>query len=564
MDRSDPGPALDNDYRRRAEQRYKEEFSLEQRERCVDSSVESLLYELRVHQIELEMQNEELRQARDELEQSRELYFDLYQMAPVGYLSLDLKGGIIGCNLAASKLLGETPEELIAQPLAKFVHQEDSDSFYLRHRELLKEGRLPVYEMRLVGKETSPSVLVEASMVSTPVEQIRMVLFDVTERNRLFSQLLRSQKMEALGRLAGGIAHDFNNILSIVRGGSELILSQLDPEDPNRELLLDIRDASERASRLTYQLLGLGRRQEEGKVVFDLNQVVKELMDLVSSAVGEEFVIENALCHEVLQVCAVPSQIEQVLMNFALNARDAMPDGGKLRIETRWAHLSEGQVEGGKPCGRYAVVSVRDQGRGIPLEIRDRVYEPFFTTKDKSKGRGLGLATAAAIADRSLGFIELDSEVGKGTCFSLFLPASQSELEVAPPAVSTRRAGRVRGETVLVVEDEPGVRKIACRILEQEGYRILSAESGPQALELFRSLPLPPSILLTDVVMPRMSGFQLAATLKESTPDLKILFMSGYADDVLKSSLAPAGARFLAKPFSRAELCSRVRETLDH
>jgi len=388
---------------------------------------------------------------------------------------------------------------------------------------------------------------------------------DVTDRVQLEEQLRVSQKLEAVGRLAGGVAHDFNNILTVIAGNSELLAKSLAPTGGDQLLLGEVRDASERAATLTRQLLAFSRSQVLAPQILELNRVVTRVEGMLRRLIGEDIALACDLAPETGFVQVDPGQIEQVIINLAVNARDAMPRGGRLTIESHAVELDADYCRRHPevPPGRYALLAVSDTGTGMTPEVRARIFEPFFTTKGPGKGSGLGLATVFGIVKQSGGQIEVRSDVGTGTCFEVYLP------QVAAPAETERQVAStgapVRGhETILLVEDEEGVRKIARLALESHGYKVLGATDGRAAAAVAEAQGEAIDLLVTDLVMPEMSGRELADLLRARRPDLKVLFMSGYVEDALvRHGLVQAEEAFLHKPFSLGELAARVRDLLD-
>jgi signal transduction histidine kinase/CheY-like chemotaxis protein len=378
-------------------------------------------------------------------------------------------------------------------------------------------------------------------------------------------QLEQAQKMDAIGRLAGGVAHDFNNLLTVILGRTEMLLQPLPPEHPMRRGIELIQRTAGRAADLTRQLLAFGRKQVLEATVLDLNAVAADMRDMLGRLIGEDIALVTSPSPELGRVKADRGQIEQVMMNLAVNARDAMPQGGHLIIETENVDLDAEYVRrhvGARP-GPHVMLAVSDSGVGIPREIQRHIFEPFFTTKEPGKGTGLGLATVYGIVKQSGGYIECDSEPGRGTTFRIYL----SRVDVPAPAVERlgRPADAAGGtETILLVEDEESVRELARDILRAIGYTVIEARNGVEALLLSERHQGPLDLLLTDVVMPRMSGRELADRLTLLRPDLSVLYMSGYTDDaVIRHGVLGAGTAFLQKPFTPAILVGRVRETLD-
>jgi PAS domain S-box-containing protein len=388
---------------------------------------------------------------------------------------------------------------------------------------------------------------------------------DITEQKRLEAQFLQAQKMEAVGRLAGGVAHDFNNLLTVINSHSQLALLELKDWDPLREKFESIQKAGERAANLTRQLLAFSRRQVVEMKVLDLNTLLRDLEKMLHRVIGEDIKLETALTADLGRVKADPGQIEQAILNLVVNARDAMPGGGKLTIETGNEEVDAefaGKHMGLKP-GRYVGLSVSDTGVGMPPEVRERLFEPFFTTKEKGKGTGLGLSTVYGVVKQSGGEIWIYSEPGMGTTAKIYLPAVDEPLEEAKrkPAAGKMPKGT---ETILVVEDEDEVRKLALGILSKQGYRVLEASHGGDALLMMEQTREPIQLLLTDVVMPGISGPDFARRLKFIYPDLKVLYMSGYADNVIfQQGILDHAMAFLQKPFTVERLAGKVREVLD-
>jgi CheY-like chemotaxis protein len=370
--------------------------------------------------------------------------------------------------------------------------------------------------------------------------------------------------MEGIGRLAGGIAHDFNNLLTAILGYAELMESQLEDEGLKSELR-EIRLAGERAAALTRQLLAFSRRQVLQPRTLDLNTVVSDVEKMLARLIGEDVTLATRLEPDLGCVKADPGQLEQVMMNLAVNARDAMPEGGTLTFETANAVLDADfvAVHPGALPGAYVVLMVADTGTGMTDEVRSHAFEPFFTTKEKGKGTGLGLATAYGIVKQSGGYITVDSGVGRGTTFRIYLPRVEGTAVVSERTASSSRLA-IGTETILLVEDEAGVRRLSLTVLESQGYVVLEAASGDMALQVARSRTGPIHLVVTDVVMPGMSGRELWDRLRVLRPDSRVLFMSGYTDDAIaRHGVLEPGIAFLQKPFTPFSLAQKVREVLD-
>jgi nitrogen-specific signal transduction histidine kinase len=392
-----------------------------------------------------------------------------------------------------------------------------------------------------------------------------VLVTDVTERKHLETQLLQSQKMDSVGRLAGGVAHDFNNLLGVITGYGELLAGRL-PNDPQlKRYVNDILKAAARAAGLTRQLLAFSRKQVLQPRVLDLNAVVAEMEKMLRRLIGEDVQLITVFDESLEGVRADPGQMEQVLMNLAVNARDAMPRGGRLTIETANVDLDATYARsrpGVKP-GPHVMLAVSDTGHGMEPEVLGHIFEPFFTTKEAGKGTGLGLATVHGIVKQSGGHIFVYSERGQGTTFKIYLPRVQAGKAAEAPATPPAELHR-GSETVLLVEDEESLRRIVRECLEASGYSVIEARHAGQALELAEGRSAPIHLLITDVMMPGMSGSQLAAALTASHAETRVLYMSGYTDDaVVLHGVLAADVSFLQKPFTIDALARKVREVLD-
>jgi len=398
---------------------------------------------------------------------------------------------------------------------------------------------------------------------------VRRALLEIqerVERKRAEARFLEAQKMEVIGQLAGGVAHDFNNILTVIIGYGDWMIRELESKSMLHKCAVEIRQAADRAVALTRQLLVFSHKQVVQPVVLDLNDVVKDLHNMLRRLIDENVELTIAPGKQTGRIKADSGQIGQVLMNLIVNARDAMPNGGKLTVETGNVTLDENfaRIHAGVTAGDYVMLAVIDTGTGMTDEVKARLFEAFFTTKPKGKGTGLGLATCETIVKQCAGYIEVLSEWGKGTTFKVYFPrVEQLVATAAPPA---REVSPARGtETLLVVEDEPSLRNLACNFLKLQGYHVLSANNGKEGLRVARECKDGPiHLVITDVIMPQMSGKVMAEWLKEGYPDLKILFTSGYTDDALgKHGVLEPGIVFLPKPYTTATLAHKVRELLD-
>jgi two-component system cell cycle sensor histidine kinase/response regulator CckA len=403
----------------------------------------------------------------------------------------------------------------------------------------------------------------ERQLVRTPrgdADEVIGTWADVTDRVLLEEQLRQSQKMEAIGVLAGGVAHDFNNLLTVIGCSTEVLRSMVPLDDPRAELLADIACASDRGAALTRQLLVFSRAQIAAPSVFDPNAVLRGIEKMLRRLIGEDIKLGTSLEPGIGPLCMDPGQLEQVVLNLAVNARDAMPRGGALSIATRRVELDERSARrwnGARP-GRYVCLEVGDTGCGMTPDVIDRIFEPFFTTKGIGKGTGLGLATVFGIVRSAGGFLDVESTVGVGSRFHVYIPEAEGQ-PVAATQTPLPSHGR---ETVLLVEDEPAVRRATHRTLTRLGYRVMQASSATTALALAAAHP-DIDVLLTDVVMPDGSGCELAATLSARHPDLAVIFMSGYIDDAVMRHGVACSDAFLQKPFAAEQLAQKIREALD-
>lgn len=390
-----------------------------------------------------------------------------------------------------------------------------------------------------------------------------VVFRDITEKRRLEEELRQAQKMEAVGRLAGGVAHDFNNIVTAILGFTEILLGESTPDDPRHSHLLEVKRAGERAASLTHQLLAFSRKQLLAPVVLNLNDVVEETRAMLRRLVEERIELTTRLDPDLALVELDPVRIQQVLVNLVVNARDAMPAGGRLLLETSNRLVAETETAPAEGCrpGPAVCLAVTDSGLGMDAATQARIFEPFFTTKARGKGTGLGLASVHGIVRQSGGWIEVESQPGQGSTFRVYFPASKAS--VAPPPVSESAEEAGGAETILVAEDEEGVRSLVSRLLESQGYRVIAAACGEDALRLVESTTDPIDLLVSDIIMPGMTGLELARRIAVARPGVPTLFMSGYTDEVLTQNCRREGRNFLQKPFAPREFLRQVRGLLD-
>jgi PAS domain S-box-containing protein len=508
-----------------------------------------------------------LQQRVTAVRESEERFRSLSNLALEGVM-IHQQGAILDANLAFAQLFGyQRPEELIGRNGPEFMLVPESRMRVRQRMERKEEGLLEVTGVRKDG------TTFEAETDSRPVRyrgrEARLVSCrDVTQRKRaleektkLQAQLLQAQKMESIGRMAGGLAHDFNNLLTIINGYSQFEIARVRVDDPIRATLGEIRKAGERAAVLTRQLLAFSRKQILQPRMLDLNRVVQEMQPMLERLVGEAVQVQVALHAESGAVHADPNQLEQVIMNLAVNARDAMPDGGTLGIETALVDRDESfaQSHAEAHAGRYVMLAVSDNGAGMDEEMRQHIFEPFFTTKQVGKGTGLGLSMVQGIVAQSGGYIDLFSEPGQGTTFKIYLPAlNEVAASFAMPAPVAAVGGK---ETVLVVEDQAEVREYTVKVLQEYGYRVLDAADANEALRCCERERDPIHLVLTDVVMPNVSGRELANRLQKLRPGIKVLFMSGYSGDVIRDHGMQDD--LIEKPFSHQDLAGRIRLLLD-
>jgi len=466
------------------------------------------------------------------------------------------------------KWLGYSARELEQTSAFEQIHPDDRKLVIAAGEEARKTGVGRRVEYRIRHKDGHWCVLEStASAVRNAhgiVEKLIIVNRDITERKQLQEQLFLSQKLEAVGRLSGGIAHDFNNILGVIIGYSEALQQKIGPEDPFREAVDEIEKAGQRAASLTQQLLAFSRKQVLEPKILDLNSIVNDVEKMLRRLIGEDIELKTILCQNLGRVKADRGQIEQVIMNLAVNSRDAMPRGGKLTLETANCLLTEADAARHRyvipgPC---VTLQVSDTGIGMDAEVQSHIFEPFFTTKGAGKGTGLGLATVYGIVKQSGGYIWLESEPGKGSKFIICLPRAEGvEVEVREVEKPARRAAGP--QTILLVEDEQSLRKLTRSTLVESGYTVLEAADASEALEIVRRSDFHMDLLLTDIVMPGMSGHELAAQLSPQCPDMKVLFMSGYTDGAVAThGVLKPGVKILRKPFSRVTLAKYVAEVL--
>jgi PAS domain S-box-containing protein len=510
------------------------------------------------------------RQENEEsLRNSEERFSKAFRSSPVPItISTELDGRYLDVNQAFLTMMEYKREEVVgrtSKQLEIWARPEDRAEMVSR---IGKGGSVPPLEIELrskSGKKRIVQVVPEAISVNE-TGCILAITLDITEARRLQDQFFQAQKLEAVGRLAGGIAHDFNNVLGVIIGYADLLRESLPPFDPVQRHVEQIKNASYRAAELTQQLLAFSRRKVVNTKVLDLSAIAKNLSSMLARMIGEDISLVLDSEEGLGSIRADPGQIEQVLMNLAVNARDAMPEGGKIIIETRNADLDRSFAQQHQPevqPGEYVMLAVSDNGIGMDKETRSRIFEPFFTTKDPGEGTGLGLSTVYGIVKQSNGYIWVYSEPRQGTTFKMYFP--RVDEPVTPPADATVEDSSARGtETILLVEDNDALRELGMNLLTGHGYKVLEAPNARSAITVSEAYPSPIHLLVTDVIMPDVNGRELAIRLMASRREMRVLFMSGYPGTLVTvHGVRDVEASLLQKPFTKSTLLSRVRSVLD-
>ena len=504
-----------------------------------------------------------------ELKEARSRYQALFNDVPIGLCKTTLEGKFIDANPAVVQMLGYPDREALLHVSARDLYVDPADR--QRWQQLIGgDNVVRRFEVQLRRGDGS-NIWVEENIHAVRDADGRVVWFegsieDITERRNLEAQLRHSQKMESVGQLAAGVAHDFNNVLTIIKGHADLLLARGNLSAEFFDPLGKISSASDRAANLTRQLLTFSRRQVMQQRVIDLNVVITSVGRILERTLGEDVAVKIDCARDVPAIYADDGMIEQIIMNLAVNARDAMPNGGELNIRTTAADIDAARARQNleASAGRFACLSISDNGAGMDAQVLERIFEPFFTTKELGKGTGLGLATVYGITKLHHGWIEVTSQPSRGSTFKIFLPASAKRPETFShnPIETSVRGG---SETLLLVEDEPELRALARQILECYGYRIFEAATGAEALKLWPQHAREVDLLLTDMVMPEgITGWELAEKLRKERPELKVICTSGYSMDLTSKKFdVPGGIRFLQKPFKPQTLALAVRECLD-
>jgi two-component system cell cycle sensor histidine kinase/response regulator CckA len=505
------------------------------------------------------------------LQQQRAFLRQVVDLNPSFIFAKDRQGRFTLVNRAVAEAYGTTVDALLGKTDADFnPNPEEVEAFRRDDEEVFVSGEDKITEEPITDAAgqrrwlyTVKRALVGAEGVA---DQILGVATDITERKKAEDQLRQAQKMEAVGQLAGGVAHDFNNLLGVIIGYADLLQKDIGPQHPGMRRLEQIHKASGRAIALTRQLLAFSRKQVLQPRVLDLNAVVGEVEKMLARLIGEDIQISTVLAPQLGRVKADPGQVEQVIVNLAVNARDAMPGGGKLIIETGNVELDDNYLRhhaGARP-GPHVVLAVSDTGHGMDAETLARIFEPFFTTKEQGKGTGLGLSTVYGIVKQSGGYVMVYSEPGRGTTFRVYLPRVEEAAEDVTDAPAPSEPPPAMGETILLAEDAEALRSMIREILEEGGYTVVEGGNAEEALAAARAHQGPIHLMLSDVVMPRMGGRDLATEVEAIRPGLRVLYMSGYTDEaIVHHGVLDAGTHFLPKPFTADGLLRKIRSVLD-
>ena len=533
-----------------------------------------LVHDLQVHQIELEMQNEELQRAQLELAAAKECYLDLYDLAPVGYLSLSDKGLIITANLTAATLLAVPRGSLLIQPLSRYILKEDQDIYYQLHKNLFKTSEPQECEIRLLKNDgTTFWAQLKANLAANNDDGsagvCRIMLHDISDRkqaedenDKLHTQLNQAQKMEAIGILAGGIAHDFNNILSVILGYTELTLDDTAPDSKSAQFLVKVLEATYRARDLVKQILTFSRQSSVDLIPVKIQPMVKGVLKTMRSIIPSTISIVQEIQSDCGAVLADLTQVHQIVMNLCTNAFQSMEStGGELSItvQTTWIDAHPPFTGLNIPPGEYVELRVSDTGSGIGPDIIDRIFDPFFTTKEVGKGTGMGLSIVHGIITAYSGAITVESTMGKGTTFHVYFPVTQ---ELPQEITQSQETPRGKGR-ILFVDDEEMLAEMGKTILERLGYSVTVRCNSIEALETFRSEPEQFDLMITDQTMPGMTGVDLARGILQLRPEFPIILCTGYSSLINEESAKVVGIReFALKPLTRSSLSQLVNKIL--
>ncbi|MFT4542584.1 MAG: two-component system cell cycle sensor histidine kinase/response regulator CckA [Planctomycetota bacterium] len=533
-----------------------------------------LVHELQIHQIELKAQNEELRNSQSDLEAALTRYTDFYDFAPVSYYALDRSGTILQTNLPGARLLGTSRSLLVGSSLRDFIAVADRSRLVAFLQETFAEPDHQIRTLQLTPKGAAPIQVQIEGTRSPDGTELRTVIFDISaqtraaaEREELQEQLFQSLKMDSVGQLAGGVAHDFNNTLAAIMGHAEMALMEVGSEQPVRKELLEMRGFAEQSADLIAQLLAFASRQPAAPRALDLNKTVEQTLNLIRPLIGEGTELVWRPGKEALVVKIDPAQIDQVVVNLCINARDAITDTGTIVVETQGVVVGEAdwldRPNQEASSEEFVSLIVRDTGTGMSPDTQSRIFEPFFTTKGVGKGTGLGLSTAYGVIKQNGGSIKVESQQSLGTSFMVYLPRCHEVPEESEPSPASEKelAGR---ETILLVEDESSILELTRRMLEGLGYQVIASQCSVEAVRLVAEHAGEIHMLVTDIVMPKLNGQELATQLNEDHPGIKILYMSGYTADIIaERGLFDPGVNFIQKPFRMKLLAERVRAVLD-
>lgn len=567
-------PAEDNKPTPSADLRNRAETFLEKSPDAVEQmatvDIRSLVQELQIHQLELEMQGDELRDAQQDLLKARDKYVDLYDFAPVGYITLNGKGIILEANLTAATLLGVARSTLVGMPFSRVVAKGDQDVFYLHLKGLSESGAQQTCELRLLtegGEEFHAQLeCLSKKDAEGEVEEFRISFSNIERRKKLEAQLRQSQKMETIGQLAGGIAHEFNNVLGIILGNAELAMDDVPKWNPARESLKEIVTASLRAKEVVRQILAFARKSFAAREPFEIAAVAGECLKFLRPSIPATIEIESHIACPSAMVVGNPTEIYQVIINLCTNAAQAMKKtGGTLNIDLSQVTLNSAAAAQYEEIagGNYIRLMVQDNGRGMTPDILEKIFDPYFTTKDIGQGTGMGLAVVYGIVKRCDGAVRVTSELGLGTTVEVLFPLYEGAVNAAAKA-SEGLPERGKGERILFVDDEVSMVNLFKQHLDRMGYDVTGMTDSRSALECFGADPQQYDLVITDLAMPHMAGDEMAARMLALRPDIPILLCTGHSDDIDEKRAKELGIRgFLMKPLNRKKLAETVLKLLD-
>lgn len=549
-------------------------FQKKSAEAVIKKDADILLEELRTHQVELEMQNLELKEAQRDLEESRDRYAELYDFAPVGYATLDAQGCILGINLTGASIIGVERAMLAWMPLASYMDKEGAGVFLKNLALCRKNNQSAIIEVNIPQGEGAPAqaqiLIAPASGSNGRPPVFRATITDISrlkaaeeEKSRIQAQLLQSQKMEAIGKLASGIAHDFNNLMTVISSYCGLAMRE-DRLETMYGYLGQISASADRAKNLTRQLLIFSSNQPIQISSLDVNGVITGMLDMLSRLIGEDISVETDLEAGLLPVRADKGSIEQLIMNIVINARDSMPKGGNIVIRTENVSSGTGRRTGAHEPepGDFVCLTIEDAGSGMTKEVLARIFEPFFTTKRTGEGMGLGLTVVDSIIKQHKGWLDVTSEPGHGSIFKVCLPASKEEPKTALPGV-LRDGPRGNGERILMIEDEKYLRKSLATVLAINGYSVFAAGSAQEAIDIFEKENGNFQMVFSDIILQDRNGIDLVQELLSKKPGLRVLFTSGYMDvESQWSVIQEKGFKFLQKPYEISEILRMIRASL--